>query len=96
MLIKDKRLKNKILPSLDDAIKLVAYSKTISNRKFGLQPKYYRIEESFTIAGKKCIDVSGSENGAKSYHKIFKSYHDREIEILYSPKFDQVLILKDE
>ena len=37
----------------------------------------------------------GLRNNKGGYNKVFNKYANRQIQILYSPKYDQVLILKD-
>ena len=53
----------------------------------------------FRCAGRRIEKYSGGENGERfaerGYFNILAHYVDREINILYSPKYDQVLILKE-
>lgn len=95
LIISDKKLKNKILLWANDAIELKAYSKTIG-KEFNMQPTlYYQIAVSFVVNGTKHTKTSGEGSDSKKHHKIFSQYADREINILYSPKYDEVLVLKD-
>ena len=63
-----------------------------------------KISIKFMYNGKKYLRESGQPgynkpymyNTKAGYEKIFAKYSNRIIRILYSPKYDQVLILKDE
>ncbi|MDR3318821.1 MAG: hypothetical protein LBS99_05220 [Clostridiales bacterium] len=60
IIIKDKKLKARLLPLLEDAVKLKAYSKLVDKRYIGrFQPEYYRIEVSFVFASTKQKRISG-------------------------------------
>lgn len=95
--IKNNRLKIKINLWLKDAIELKAYSRKIGENRLGLQPAAIKIEVCFKIDGKYYARNSSAKvfGGWEGYIGTFKKYADREINILYSPKYDEVLILKD-
>lgn len=86
-----------------DAVALTAKSSTIGNSYaytmvFPMKTK--KILVQFEYNGRIIRKESGSEhksrqNNLNGYARLFKKYADREISILYSPKYDQVLILKD-
>ncbi len=63
-----------------------------------------KIRVEFFYQGEKHVQISGEKwpyvkiiSGLEGlgYHKAFKNYEGREIKILYSPKYDEVLILAD-
>jgi len=62
-----------------------------------------KILVKFIYNGQKIIQESGAKNTIKEsmlyihpgYDAIYRKYIDRPINILYSPEFDQVLIIKD-
>lgn len=62
--------------------------------------KEQKIVLRFRYAGRRVEKYSGGENGERfaerGYFNILAHYVDREINILYSPKYDQVLILKED
>jgi len=92
-----KRRKD-ILLWLDDAIEVKAYSKTIGEFKPTFEIGSVRIQVIFKVNGTKYIRESkGKRMGVpEGFHQIWCQYADREINLLYSPKYDQVMILKDE
>jgi hypothetical protein len=96
IIIKDRKNKNKIKLWLDDAIETKAYSKKTGELKLLFLPKGIVIQVTFKINNKNYIKDSTVKvfGGGKAYLASFKKYADREISILYSPKYDEVLILK--
>jgi len=63
-----------------------------------IKRKYVKIEITFQYNGKtinreSSVKAFGGREGG--YDIVFSKYADREIDILYSPEYDQVLILKD-
>lgn len=81
---------------IQDAVELNATSEGIKKTYFGFSDIGLRkLKVSFTYANKKCEAYSGTkpENG---YDRVFFRYADRKIQILYSPKFKEVMILYDE
>ncbi len=98
IIVRDKKLKHKVNIWLEDAVQIKAYSKTIDFVQLGIQPKQFKIQVSFTVNEKNYSRVSAGKmfgGGPEGYHKIWAYYADREINILYSEKYDQVLILKN-
>ena len=109
-ILKHKKLTKHIKEWLKDAIELEAYCKYIDNFKVMGQPTQVKIQVEFKYNGKKITKLSGDElyhecknsmypinkySTRTGYDWFFKKFADREIKILYSPKYDQVLILKD-
>ena len=90
---KNKKLKKNILIWIEDAVELIAYSENIGNIMH--IPPQTKIRVTFYFDGKPYSKVSkGGDWLTYGHHKIFTRYANREINILYSPKYDQVLILK--
>lgn len=99
ILIKNHKHKKRILLWLKDVVEIETYSKkidsywnpasVISHIKIQVDFKFNEKIISKTSAGK-VIGITG-----EGYHKIWAKYADRKINILYSPKYDEVLILKD-
>ena len=99
-----KKRKKKFASWLDDAAEYTAESKKIDS-EFDLLAlaRVYRIQIKFDFEGAKIQRISGRpdhyefdvydvENG---YHSVFRDFVDKEIRILYSPEYDQILILKE-
>lgn len=96
-LIKDKKIKRKVVIWLEDAKELKAYSKKIDEHRLGMQPKSTKIQIDFTLNNNRykiesTYKVFGGYEGSVS---CFNKYADRDVNILYSPKYNEVLILKD-
>ena len=96
VLVRDKINKKKVVIWLNDAIELKAYSKTTDRKKLPFLPRGITIEVVFKINNISYVREISKRNfgGGKAYYSIMK-YADREIDILYSPKYDEVIILKD-
>lgn len=97
LIIENNKLRKKITLWIEDAIELKAYSKNIGENRLGIQPKAVKIQVRFKIQDQTFTRESTAKvfGGQKGYLGIYKKYSDREINILYSPKYDEVLILKD-
>lgn len=95
--VKNSNNKRQINIWLADAVKLTAYACTIGQYKAPTLPKGIRIRVTFELNGKKYHKESDIKifGGAMGYIASFKKYADRYINILYSPQYDQVMILKD-
>lgn len=96
--IKNNKLKRKIMIWIKDAIEVKAYSKNIGENRLGIQPKAVKIQVRFKINDMAFTRESTAKafGGQKGYLGTYKKYADREIDILYSPKYDEVLILKQQ
>ena len=93
LLIKNRRLRNKISLWLEDAVIVDARLREVHQR-YG---NPYRIEVAFDYSGKKCSYYSKEGNRVEGYGKFFMKYCKRsngKSAILYSPHYDQVLLLK--
>lgn len=87
----------------EDAVLLTAQA-TETDRIYihGNHMSKIKISVTFTFNGKKMTQKSGDKNTKKSgifhlnagYDVVFCKYVDRPIKILYSPQYDQVMILK--
>ena len=98
VLVRNKKLRKEVDLWLQNAVQVKAYSKLIDSVQLGIQPKQAKIQVEFIINGQKLRRISaGKMFGSKheGYHKIWVYYANRKIDIMYSEKFDQVLILKD-
>lgn len=95
--IKNRKLKSKIQLWLEDAVEIKAYSKKIGENRLGMQPKATKIQVRFTIDGNHYVKESTYKvfGGWEGYVGCFNKYADKEVEILYSPKYDEVMILRE-
>jgi len=97
IMVKNNKLKKKIIIWLEDAIEVRAYSRKTGENRLGIQPKATKIQVSFKVADTNIIrDSTGKVfGGCEGYLGTYTKYADRKINILYSQKHDQILILKD-
>lgn len=82
---------------LKDAVLLEARCTLLDTRmevRNSAAAKAAAIRVKFTYNGKKYTKES-SYKGARTYLPVFNKYADRKITIAYSPKYDQVLLVKD-
>jgi hypothetical protein len=93
----NNKRRDKIILCLEDAIETTAKSVKIGEIRLGFQPKSVKIQVRFKVNGKTYIRESTAKvfGGWEGYLGVYKKYADREICILYSQKYDEVLILKD-
>ena len=54
----------------------------------------YQVEAQFMYNGKKMTRKSSKGNIWTGSHNIFAKYHNKDVRILYSPTYDEVLLLK--
>lgn len=104
ILIKHYRLCAKVKLWIEDAVECWADSITLDSQ---VPPwignrRVFKIQVKFIYQGKKLIKNSGNAKKKgiyntlyDGYDSVFKKYTNRKIKILYSPKYDQVLILKE-
>lgn len=97
IIVNDRKNKKRIELWLEDAIETKAYSIKTGENKLLFLPKGITIQVRFNINNRNYIRDSTVKvfGGGKAYLTSFKKYADREINILYSPRYDEVLILKD-
>ncbi len=97
LLIKNEKRRKEVQLWLEDAIIVKAQSKNADCLyQFGVScPK---IQVDFTIDGVQYNRQSksiGTKTNKQGYHHFWSKYADREITIAYSPKYDEVMVLKD-
>ena len=101
VLYKNNKLKKKIILWLNDAVYLKAQTTTLDRfRTFGHPVAETKLQVEFYIYNYRKICTS--EDKSKKDHwyrrngffKILSKYADKTISIMYSPKYDQVMILK--
>ena len=90
-LLKEGVIRRKIKRWLGDAVLLRAISKKLLSAGIPSSSKI-QIEFVYNRKKKKQVSLPGK---LLQIQTIFSRYADREIQILYSPKYDQVMILKD-
>ena len=78
-----------------DAIELYATSVGIKKAHFAFSNIGLRkLKVSFKYNKKKYVKYSGTKQ-TNGYDRVFLKYSDAQINILYSPQFDEVMIIKD-
>ncbi len=95
-LLKNFLLINKCKKWLQDAVLLKARTKGIKHPNNIVPEDFGRIKLEITfIYNKKKIKKFSGTKSTNGYDLIFSRFADKDINILYSPKFDEVMILKD-
>lgn len=91
-IIHNNKLKKKIELWLEDAVFIKASAKRLDLMNITYKP--YQIEVSFIYKDVRHKYISKAGNAIIGYYKFF-SEPTKELNILYSPKYEEVLILKD-
>lgn len=101
IIIRNEKIRKKVILWLQDAIKISGYSKNIGT-KYWLGIPLIKIQVEFELAGIKFVRTSEREKRGVfdlgrpvGYFSGITKFVDRKIDILYSPKYDQVMVLKD-
>ena len=100
LVVRDKKLKKEVKLYLENAVLLEARTEDIGN--MSVYRRFYdgtKIRVSFRYNGKVITKESGNPKKAgrinNGYDKVFWKYINRTINILYSPQYGQVMLLKD-
>ena len=107
LFIHNEKIRNKILLWLQDAVELEGHCETLSEdytsaplNQLISSPSRIRIRIKFKYNGKHYSRDSGyrNKNGElkNEYQAIWIHYADKSVKIMYSPEFDEVIILKDQ
>lgn len=95
---KDRKIKKLVLLYLEDAVESIGYCSTVKKTPFCfITPSSTKICVKFKYNGKVLKRVSSVKTAGvpKGYSCVFDKYTEREFRILYTPKYDDVMILKD-
>lgn len=96
--VKGQKQRRMVLLWLEDAVELKAVTKEISYKYSAELVRCVKIQVNFHYDGKLHRQFSDGKNHHfddwSGYLPLWKKYSDREIDILYSPKYNQVMILK--
>ena len=91
----------KIKKWMKDAVKLKAFAHAIDNsttHTLVFRQQTTKLSVSFEYNNKTIVKESGKKDGAFSvingYSTLFNKYADKEITILYSPEYDEVILMK--
>ena len=95
--LKNIKIKKKISAWLDDAIELIAFCKIIGENRLGIQPKATKVKVEFKFDNINHIKFSTAKvfGGQTGYLGTFNKYSNKVLRIAYSPRYDEVMILKD-
>ena len=95
--IKNDKIKKKINLWKEDSVELSAYVEQVDEYRIGIQPKAVKIRVRFQFGNRQYLRESSAKilGGRKGYLDVYKKYVDKKVRILYSIKYDEVLILKN-
>lgn len=93
--VKNSAIRKKIIVWMADAVPLKAYCREIDRDRPGFQPAAVKIQVKFKYNNKKYTRISTAKvfGGLKGYLGTYKKYADKDINILFSPEYDEVMIL---
>lgn len=100
LVVKNEKMRKNVYLWMDDAVLVNAFAKSVGEKKqLGIFPSV-KLQVNFTINGifyskESCSNHYKTKQFEEGYYYIWSKYADREIRILYSQKYDQVMILKD-
>lgn len=100
LILRNERARKEILLWLDDAVETDAHSYLYSTTSAGRGlNELYKIKIKFKIDGKH-ISVLSKDHPTggginRGYSLFWRKYIDKGLRILYSPKYEEVMILKD-
>lgn len=101
IIIKNEKIRKEVLLWIKDAVELTAYAKKLDEKRWVGVPMI-KLQVEFTIDGINHICTTENERRGLidlgrpvGYFSWISKYADRKINILYSPKYNQVMVLKD-
>lgn len=99
LVVKNEKMRNNVNLWIEDAVAIDAYSQCEGIKRKFLFPAV-KLRVDFDIDGIHYSKESHSnhykhKNFEEGYYYIWSKYADRKIKILYSRKYDQVMVLKD-
>ena len=97
-IVRDKKVKSEVQLWLKDAVKITAIANYAGEIRFGFQAKATKIQVDFVLDGKhyyreSTVKILGGEAG---YNSAFNKYVNKYVRIMYSPKYDEVMIIKNQ
>ena len=96
LIVRNARMRKHILQWLEDAAELSADAKVIDVQRISLLFPRAKVQVSFVLEGRKMTRESGKQGKIGSgYQSFWMRYDKRPVRILYSARYDQVMILKD-
>lgn len=97
----NERHRGEIEKWVNSSVELIAYSRELDALKDYLGIKYsYKIRIEFEYEGKHYkYESAGKQIGGTDfsvgYHSVWKDYLNKQVKILYSPKYEQVIVPKN-
>ncbi|MDR3021708.1 MAG: hypothetical protein LBU60_03420 [Clostridiales bacterium] len=100
----NKERRDRVIDLLHDAVELEAFAEKVDemylesrykNSKYSKKIKLTKIRVKFEFNGQFHEKESKLGWEKKGYHTIFNKYADKHINIFYSPKNDEVMLLKE-
>lgn len=101
IIIRNEKIRKKVVVWIQDAIEISAYAKNIGT-KYWIGVPLVKLQVEFELDGIKQVRTSEKEKRGVldlgrpvGYFSGITKFIDKKIDILYSPKYDQVMILKN-
>lgn len=101
IIIRNEKIRKEVLLWVEDAIELVAYARKLDEKRWVGLPMI-KLQIEFKIDGVNHVCTTENERRGLidlgrpvGYLSWISKYADRKINIFYSPKYNQVMVLKD-
>lgn len=101
IIIRNEKIRKEVLLWMEDAVELPAYAKKL-DQKYWVGIPLIKLQVEFTFDGIKHTCTTESERRGimdlgrpVGYFSGISKFSDRKVNILYSPQYNQVMILKD-
>lgn len=101
IIIRNEKIRKDILLWMEDAVEVTAYAKKLDEKRW-LGFPLIKLQVKFTVDGvNHCCTTENERRGwidfgrPVGYFSWISNYADRKIDIFYSPKYNQVMVLKD-
>lgn len=97
-IVRNEKMRTNILNWMEDAVELNAFAQTVNVEHISFLFPRAKLQVSFAFDGKQYKKTSGRNQEGKmrtGYQNFWMKFNNKSIRILYSPKYDQVILLQD-
>lgn len=98
LIVRNEKIRTNILNWLEDAVELRAFAQMVNVEHVSFLFPRAKLQVTFTFDGKHYKKTSGRNREGKTrsgYQNYWMKFNNKNIRILYSPKYDQVILLQD-
>ena len=98
LIVRNEKIRTNIFNWMEDAVELRAFAQTVNVEHVSFLFPRAKLQVTFTLDGKHYKKTSGRIREGKTrtgYQNYWMKFNNKNIRILYSPKYDQVILLQD-